>query len=171
MERHYSTRDFFRQMPKRLLARYFDVRAALAEVDFATLKEGKPDALFAAWLEMPEVVRNDMDSEFREISAMSCEKGWCAIRDEAEWQLRVWPEERARLMDRMAEMANHYERAMVTFLEYRKFWKGASLFYHADTLPYWRKRKGFPHQPASVHEDGRQALAASIRSYFHRTEG
>ncbi|MGA9070667.1 MAG: hypothetical protein WB424_10460, partial [Terracidiphilus sp.] len=41
----------------------------------------------------------------------------------------------------------------------------------ADTLPYWRKRKGFAHQPASVHEDGRRALAESIRDYFHRTEG
>ncbi len=38
-------------------------------------------------------------------------------------------------------------------------------------MSYWRKRKGFSHQPASVHEDGRQALAASIRDYFHRMEG
>jgi hypothetical protein len=45
------------------------------------------------------------------------------------------------------------------------------LFCHADSLPYWRKRKGFPHQPASVHEDGRKALADGIRNYFHRTEG
>jgi hypothetical protein len=60
---------------------------------------------------------------------------------------------------------------MVTFLDYRKFWKGATYFYHADNLSYWRKRKGFPHQRASVHEDGRRALAESISSYFHRTEG
>ena len=38
-------------------------------------------------------------------------------------------------------------------------------------MPYWRKRKGLPHQPASVHEDGRQALADGISDYFHRTEG
>jgi len=38
-------------------------------------------------------------------------------------------------------------------------------------LPYWRKRKGFPHQLASVHEDGRRALADGISDYFHRTEG
>jgi hypothetical protein len=38
-------------------------------------------------------------------------------------------------------------------------------------LPYWRKRKGLPHQPASVHEDGRRALADGISDYFHRTEG
>ena len=60
---------------------------------------------------------------------------------------------------------------MVAFLEHRELWKGATLFYHGDSLPYWRKRKGFPHQPASVHEDGRKALADGIRNYFHRTEG
>ena len=171
MGRHYSTRDFFRQMPNRLLGRYFAARDVLAEVDFAALKETKPEALFAAWLELPEGQRNGMDAAFLEISEMSCEKGWCAIRDEAEWQLRETPEAYAELIETLAGLANHYERAMVTFLDYSQFWKGATRFYHADTLSYWRKRKGFPHQPASVHEDGRQALAAGIRDYFHRMEG
>ena len=60
---------------------------------------------------------------------------------------------------------------MVTFLDNPQFWKGATYFCHADSLPYWRKRKGFPHQEASVHEDGRQGLADGISDYFHRTEG
>jgi hypothetical protein len=60
---------------------------------------------------------------------------------------------------------------MVTFLDHSQFWKGATYFCHADSLSYWRKRKGFSHLPASVHEEGRQALAASIRDYFHRVEG
>ncbi len=171
MARHYSTRDFFRQMPNRLLARYFHARSRFVELDFAAMKESKPDALFTAWLDLPEGERNAMDAEFLEISEMSCEKGWCAIRDEAAWQLREGLETHAQLMEGLAALANHYERAMVTFLDYPQFWKGATRFYHADTLSYWRKRKGFPHGAASVHEDGRQALAASIRDYFHRTEG
>jgi hypothetical protein len=36
---------------------------------------------------------------------------------------------------------DHCERAMVTFLDHRQFWKGATHFYYADNLPYWRKRK------------------------------
>ena len=39
MTRHYSTRDFFRQMPNRLLARYFEARGVLAEL--AALPEEK----------------------------------------------------------------------------------------------------------------------------------
>jgi hypothetical protein len=58
MDRHYSTRDFFRQMPNALLARYFAARGVLAEMNFAALKEAKPEPLFAAWLELPEGQRN-----------------------------------------------------------------------------------------------------------------
>jgi hypothetical protein len=171
MSRHYSTRDFFRQMPNRLLARYFSERGVLIELDFAILKETQPDDLFTAWLALPETERNTIDAEFREIFAMSCEKGLHAILDEAEWHLRDTPEKHTKLVETLAALGNHYERAMVAFLDHTKFWRGAALFYHADTLPYWRKRKGLPQQAASVHEDGRQALAGSISNYFHRTEG
>lgn len=60
---------------------------------------------------------------------------------------------------------------MVTFLDHNPFWKGATLFYHADTLPYWRKRKNLPHVPAAVDDASLRELAVLIRSYFHRTEG
>ena len=171
MGRQYSTRDFFRQMPNRLLSRYFKAHGALTELDFAVMKETRIEGLFAAWLELPEDRRNEMDAELLEISEMSNEKGFRAILDEAEWQLRETPEAQAQLVEHLAALANHYERAMVTFLDHPQFWKGATYFFHADGLSYWRKRKGFSHQPASVHEEGRQALAASIRDYFHRMEG
>jgi hypothetical protein len=171
MGRHYSTRDFFRQMPNRLLGRYFEAHGALTELNFAAMKEARIEGLFAAWLELPEDQRNEMDAELLEISEMSNEKGFRAILDEAEWQLRETPEEHAQFVEKLAALANHYERAMVTFLDHPQFWKGATYFFHADGLSYWRKRKGFLHQSASVHEEGRQALAASIRDYFHRMEG
>ncbi len=171
MGRHYSTRDFFRQMPNRLLGRYFAARGVLAGVDFAALKEAKPEPLFAAWLESPEGERRAMDAELREIHALSSEKGWCAIRDEAEWKFREAPGQFTQFVETLAVLDSHEERAMIAFLEHPELWKGATQFCHADSLPYWRKRKGFPHQSASVHEDGRKALAASIRDYFHRTEG
>ncbi len=158
-------------MPNRLLARYFEWRKVLAELDFESLKETQPEALFAAWLELPENQRNAMDAELREIHALSCEKGWCAIRDEAAWQFREAPEAFAEFVEKLAALDGHPERAMMAFLDYPDFWKGATMFYHADTLPYWRKRKGLPHEEASAHEDGRRALAAGISDYFHRTEG
>lgn len=37
MARHYSTEDFFRQMPNALLARYFQGRGMFAELYFAAV--------------------------------------------------------------------------------------------------------------------------------------
>jgi hypothetical protein len=45
MDRQYSTKSFFRQMPNALLARYFQGRGLFADVDFAAMKEGKPEEL------------------------------------------------------------------------------------------------------------------------------
>jgi hypothetical protein len=156
-------------MPNALLARYFYAHGLFGELDFASMKEAKPDELFEAWLALPDDQRKGMDSEFSSIYEMSCEKGFCAIRDEAGWQLEAEPYK--EFVDKLAALANHYERAMATYLDHNECWEGATLFYHADTLSWWRKRKNLPHQAAAVHEDGRRELADQIRTYFHHTEG
>lgn len=171
MARHYSTRDFFRQMPNALLARYFQERELFADLDFAAMKEGKPDELFAAWLDLPDTQRNQIDAEFLDIFELSCEKGFLAIFDEARWQLSETSAQRTLLVETLLALPNHFERAMVTFLDHKDFWKGATRFYHADTLSYWRKRKNLPQVPAAVDDASIQQLADLIRNYFHHTEG
>lgn len=171
MARHYSIRDFFRQMPNVLLARYFQGRDLFGDLDFAAMKEGKPDELFAAWLALLDNHRNAMDAEFRDIFEMSCEKGFRAIIDEATWQMQEEPDAIMSFIEMLSALSNHYERAMITYLDHNILWRGATLFYHADTLPYWRKRKNLSHQSAAVDEASVQQLAALIRNYFHHTEG
>ena len=171
MARHYSTKDFFRQIPNALLARYFHGRGLFGDLDFSAMKETQPEELFKAWLALSDSQRNTMDSEFREVFEISCEKGFRAIIDEAEWHLADKRDERNRFVEKLSGLPNHFERAMVTFLDHHQYWKGATLFYHADTLPYWRKRKNLPHVPAAVDEASLQELAGLIRTYFHHTEG
>jgi hypothetical protein len=171
MARHYSTKDFFRQMPNPLLARYFQERRLFGNLDFSAMEEAHPDELFAAWLQLSDSQRGAMEAEFRDIFELGCEKGFRAIIDEAEWHLANDADARTQFVEKLAALSNHYERAMVTFLEHNRFWEGASRFYHADTLPYWRKRKNLPHRPAAVDETSLGELAGLIRSYFHRTEG
>lgn len=171
MAQHYSTKHFFRQMPNALLARYFHARGLFGDLDFSAMKETQPEALFAAWLDLPDSQRNEMDAEFRDIFELSCEKGFRAIIDEAEWHLANDADARTAFVEKLAALSNHFERAMVTFLDHNQFWKGATLFYHADTLPYWRKRKNLPHQPAAVDDASLRELAGLIRTYFHHTEG
>ena len=54
MARHSSTKDFFRQTPNALLARYFRARGLFGDLDFSAMKETQPDELFAAWLILPQ---------------------------------------------------------------------------------------------------------------------
>ena len=135
MARQYSTKDFFRQMPNALLARYFQARGLFGDLDFSAMKETQPDELFAAWLYLPDGQRNEMDAEFRDVFELSCEKGFRAIIDEAGWYLTTDPAARTGFVENLAALSNHYERAMVTFLDHNQFWKGATRFYHAVTSP------------------------------------
>ena len=171
MARHYSTRSFFRHMSNALLARYFEGKGLFAEIDFSAMKEGRPGELFKAWLKVPDAQRNPMDAEFQRIFEMSCEKGFRAILDEAGWHFQEPPGAMKGFVEKLSALQNHYERAMVTFLDHNILWKGATLFFHADSLPYWRKRKNLPHLPAAVDEASIRQLAELIRNYFHHTEG
>lgn len=171
MDKNYSTKDFFRQMPNALLARYFQGHDIFGDLDFTTMKEGNRDDLFAAWLVLPIEKRNTMDAEFRDIFDMSCDKGFLAIIEEAPHHFKENPEAITPFVEMLSALPSHYERAMITFLDHKVFWKGATRFYHADSLSYWRKRKNLPHQKAEVDDASVQQLADLIRNYFHHTEG
>ncbi|MFZ4482057.1 MAG: hypothetical protein ACOYNZ_19440, partial [Rhodoferax sp.] len=172
-----TTRDFFRQVPNALLNRYFDAQGVFADFDFATLSETKVDTLFTAWLALSDNQRNAMDAEFRDIFELGCEKGFRAILDEAQWHLTqdadpsVAPDPYTVFVDHLSALTNHFERAMVTLLDHPTFWKGATRFYHADTLPHWRKRKHLGNPVAAVDAASLTQLAQLISGYFHHTEG
>ena len=134
MPRHYSTRDFFRQIPNVLLARYFQGRGLFGDLDFAAMKDGKPDELFAAWLALPDNQRNAMDAEFRDIFEMSCEKGFRAIIDEATWQMQEEPDAIMSFIEILLALSNHYERAMITHLDHNSAL--IALRRNEDSRPY-----------------------------------
>src|SRR5690349_8008981 len=95
MARHYTLKEFFRQVPNALLARYFELRGVLDRFDFEQLDEAEPDALVEAWLLLPDDQRGAMDAEFQEIFALADEGGFQAIIDEADWHLSTTSAERA----------------------------------------------------------------------------
>jgi hypothetical protein len=154
-----------------LLKRYFQSQGVLGNVDFADLPETKSETLFSLWLHLTESQRNTMDAEFRDIFELSCEKGFRAIIDEAQWHLMDDLGELTKLIENLAALSNHFERAMVTYLDNHRYWKGATRFYHADMLPYWRKRNHMLHKPAAVDSASINDLANLIRNYFYHTEG
>ena len=169
--RHYSTKDFFRHVPNALLARFFNEHALFADLDFKTMKETRPDMLFDAWLALDEKQRNPIDAQFRKIFEVSSPKGFKVIIGEARWQLRTTPKQITPFVDSLSALPNHYHRAMTIFLDHKDYWKGATRFYHADTLTHWRKRQHLGHPPAKVDTESLQQLANQIGDYFHYTEG
>lgn len=84
MARHYASKDFFWCMPNALLARYFQGKPMVGELDFAAMSETQHDELFAAWRALPDTQCNAMDAEFRNIFDLSCGKGCRAILDETQ---------------------------------------------------------------------------------------
>lgn len=67
MARHYSTREFFQQVPNALLARYFDAKRGADWLQFFRDNRGQLDPLFDSWEVLPETQRNPIDVEFRVI--------------------------------------------------------------------------------------------------------
>ncbi len=171
MGRHYSTRDFFRQMPKGLLGRYFAAQSVLAELDFAMMKDGDPQALFDAWQALPEDSRRRMEADFGEIAELSDPAGLVAILDEAKFHLQDRPGGLAGVREALAALPDHHSRAMVTFLDHPEMWRGALYFHHADKLTWWRKRKNLPRRPAAVDKASLELLAEKIKAHFRATDG
>ena len=171
MPQHYSTKDFFRRAPNSLLARYFQKLGLFLDLDFTALKETKPDKLLDHWFGLPTAQRNTMETVFRQIFEMSCQKGFTAIIDEAKFQLGEDIEEHKRFTSNLAELPNHFHRSLTVFLNHPECWQGATLFYHADNLSYWRKRHHLGHQKAAVDDASLKQLAKQISNYFHYHEG
>ena len=128
MPRHYSSKDFFRLMPNALLARYFHQREKFLNLDFTAMKEARPDALFDAWIALPDDQRSPMEADFRDILGMSDEKGFRAISDEAAWHLEDDAPTLAAFMSALSALEDHGARAMTAFLDHPDFWKGATRF-------------------------------------------
>lgn len=171
MSKTYTIKDFFRQMPNALLARYFERRGIAHGLDVAAMSEAKPDPWLTVWGEVPDANRSEMEADFREVHAMSSEKGAAAIYDELVWQMQAQPDAAQGTVDKLSALANHFERAMVVFLDHTTCWRGATRFNHADSLTSWRKRKGLPRKNAAVDEASIKELSNLVGDYFRRTDG
>ncbi len=177
MSRHYSIHDFFRRMPPKMLARYFERRGQLQDFDFGRLKEGprgvNRDALLAAWFALPDEVREPLEAEIQQIDELSGNTGRQAIIDEADWQHRELlrqPEKQEPFVEMLASLSSDEERAMVTFLDYNDFWYGALRFNYADGLRF-SKRQNMGNRAADVDEASVNGLARLIGDHFHLVEG
>jgi hypothetical protein len=166
MARHFSPKNFLRQAPNALLARYCQEKEILAEVDFASLSETNIGPIYETWDKLPSEARRLMESDFRNIDALACENGIKAVIDAA-------LVEEEDLEPIFAEMEGFYDKAFWTFFEREPFFEMALLFVNADNLPtrYWRRRKDLPEVPANKDETSLRELGEAFSYYFRKAEG
>ena len=62
---------------------------------------------------------------------------------------------------------------MWVFLEKQDYWRGASMFFHADNVSasYWKKRNDLPSIAPHLEPDDIKKLANSISNFFYTKEG
>ena len=171
MTSHFSVPSFFRKVPNALLKRYFDGRGVFSDLDFSTLPQSRPQGLMDAWRGLPADVRGAMEVDFSEIFDVASEKGFAAILAHARQQFRNEPERYASFNDMLAALDGHPSRAMVVFLDHNSLWAGAARLSYADSLPYWRKRRGLPTRPAASDAACFSNLQSAIGRWFHENEG
>ena len=164
MASQYSHLQFFRRVPNALLLRYFEVRDASLDVDLASLKETDVQPVLAAFLELSAERQAECEAEFQDVHALACEGGVAALVDEANFH------DDESFVHELAAIDGFHAKVMWAFLEKPTYWRGATMFLHADNVSasYWKKRNDLPALSPHVDEADIAALEAAISELFIR---
>jgi hypothetical protein len=158
----YSHLQFFRRVPNALLARYFQSRDATLAVEMETLKESDVEPILSAFLELEDTQQAEIEAELQDVHALACEGGVAALVDEATFHA-----DKAFVAD-LAAIDGFHSKVMWAFLEKPLYWRGATMFLHADNVSasYWKKRSDLPALPPHVEDEDIGALAEAISALF-----
>lgn len=164
MASQYSHLQFFRRVPNELLARYFHVKNINLAVDFGKLKSTKVESVLNAFLSLESQQQAEIEAEFQDINALSCQGGVKALVDEADFHGD------AAFASDLASLDGFHAKVMWAFLEKPLYWRGATMFLHADNVSpsFWKKRNDLPKLPPGVAPEDIDALASEISVLFSK---
>lgn len=167
MAGQYSHKQFFRQIPNAQLADYFKSKEIDLNIDLTELKEKDVDNIFNVFTALPEAQQAIIEAQFQDVNAMACEGGVAALIDEASFH------DDDTFVQSISVIEGFHAKVMWAFLEKQDYWRGATMFLHADNVSssYWKKRNDLPKIPAHVDDEDIQQLAKAISEFFHTTEG
>lgn len=166
MASQYSHLQFFRRVPNNLLSQYFAARHVSLGVNWDKLKPTEMQPVLDAFVQLEDSQQAEIEAEFQDIHALACEGGVAALVDEAAFH---GDEDFA---ESLAALEGFHAKVMSAFLENPQYWRGATMFLHADNVSasYWKKRNDFPKLPPHVDDSDIAALAKAISALF-RKEG
>ncbi len=163
----YSHRQFFRKMPNADLERYFESNGISLDIDLSKLKENDADAILQAFIVLPEDQQSKAEAEFQEINAFAFDAGIQALVDEAN------EHGDEPFIETIATIDGFHAKVMWAFLEKKTYWRGATMFLHADEISptAWKKRIDFPAASPCVEAEDIRELADEISGFFHTQQG
>jgi len=162
MASQYSHLQFFRRVPNTLLSKYFASRGTVLDVALEKLKPTEVEPLLNAFMALDGARQAEIEAEFQDIHALSCEGGVGALLDEAAFHGDD------AFTEALAKQEGFHAKVMWAFLEKPLYWRGATMFLHADNVSpsYWKKRNDLPRLPPHVEDADIEALATAISGLF-----
>ena len=162
MSRNYSPRTFLRETPNRLLQQYFASYKVLSDFEWEDTAETDIEAIDAALQACPSSLLNRIESDFRRVNELACEKGIQILLDEA----RDFSE--LNLVESIEGLENHYARAFWTFQNHSKIFQAASCYHSLDLhRPSILRQIGPLLVPAQEDAD-LKCLGEGIRDFYRR---
>jgi len=167
MTGQYSHLQFFRRTPNAQLAAYFSSKDINLGIDLLKLKEKETEVILKAFTQLSVEQQAEVEAEFQDVNALACEGGIAALNDEAGFH------QDNDFVQAIAAIEGFHAKVMWAFLEKPTYWRGASMFLHADNVSasYWKKRNDLPNLPPHVDDEDIEALAQAISHYFYTEQG
>ena len=171
MAGHFTIKSFVRQSPPQMLQRLLHSKSHFMQFNFELKGKALIESFTDEWERLGDRDRTELEAEFRELHEMSCEKGWLAIKDEAESNPYFSGDELRAFKEKLSDLEGYFERAFATFLNFNDLWVGARHFCHADFLRGWRKRYGIPKVEPDISTNARKAMTNAVSEFYYRREG
>ena len=133
----------------------------MQDIDFQSTDDDLNKKILASWSVLGETQRNEMETHFQEIHALSNEKGMNALIDEA-----LFHGEALNDTFEVNELVGFEARAFWSFLNRESLWKNALSLNYADNLIHWKKRSELGDYPAKVDEPSVQRFTKALGEYF-----
>ncbi|RDH80802.1 MAG: hypothetical protein DIZ80_17425 [endosymbiont of Galathealinum brachiosum] len=163
----YSHLQFFRHTPNAQLAVYFSSKNINLGIDLTRLKETEAEMILKAFTQLPDDQQAEIEAEFQDVNALACEGGIAALIDESRFH------DDDGFVEAVAAIDGFHSKVMWAFLEKPTYWRGASMFLHADNVSpsFWKKRNDLPNLPPHVDDEDIDAFAQAISQYFYSQQG
>lgn len=161
MSRQYSPKTFLRQTPNPVLRRYFRAKGIDPEVVWDALTPRSIDPLYEAIEALPDGQREAVERDFRQVFDLANPRGRLVFVEQGA-VLGV------DLGERLADVENHYDAAMVVLLEHADVFEVASCVHEMDRLGHWRKRQIGKRLHASTEPDRIEAFEAALRRIYRK---